>query len=254
VVATPGLLQHVQGWLTYVGFDQLNSTRWRAYIDDETDERLREMVESVKRHFTIRSSRKDMVMVGKDSDLELHFDLGEQFLICNVKSNSYSSLGVRPLLFPSIALYRLHVKASMMVTGSADGIVKTLIEEQPFGTGIVRRKERWEMLGSPPMDMDVCYSLDGKFIGSPDDAKFFAERGIVPEAKPGLDVCSIGFCEKEQKWYGWSHRAVFGFGIGDDYYHPETMWNGAGSFAPKKSICTMEEAKESAIHFSDDVS
>lgn len=28
-------------------------------------------------------------------------------------------------------------------------------------------------------------------------------------------VCSIGFCEKEQKWYGWSHRALCGFGIGD---------------------------------------
>jgi hypothetical protein len=26
--------------------------------------------------------------------------------------------------------------------------------------------------------------------------------------------CSIGFCEKEQKWYGWSHRAIYGFGIG----------------------------------------
>jgi len=25
---------------------------------------------------------------------------------------------------------------------------------------------------------------------------------------------SIGFSEKEQKWYGWSHRAIAGFGIG----------------------------------------
>jgi len=25
---------------------------------------------------------------------------------------------------------------------------------------------------------------------------------------------NIGFSEKEQKWYGWSHRAIFGFGIG----------------------------------------
>jgi len=27
-------------------------------------------------------------------------------------------------------------------------------------------------------------------------------------------TCCLGFSEKEQKWYGWSHRAIFGFGIG----------------------------------------
>lgn len=26
--------------------------------------------------------------------------------------------------------------------------------------------------------------------------------------------CSIGFNPEEQKWYGWSHRAIYGFGIG----------------------------------------
>lgn len=26
-------------------------------------------------------------------------------------------------------------------------------------------------------------------------------------------ICSIGFQENEQKWYGWSHRAMYGFGI-----------------------------------------
>jgi hypothetical protein len=25
---------------------------------------------------------------------------------------------------------------------------------------------------------------------------------------------SIGFSASEQKWYGWSHRAIFGFGVG----------------------------------------
>ena len=27
-------------------------------------------------------------------------------------------------------------------------------------------------------------------------------------------TCSIGWSEKDQKWYGWSHRAIFGFTIG----------------------------------------
>lgn len=45
--------------------------------------------------------------------------------------------------------------------------------------------------------------------------QFFDEHGIVPEKrKPEHCVCSIGFSEKEQKWYGWSHRAIYGFGVG----------------------------------------
>jgi hypothetical protein len=27
---------------------------------------------------------------------------------------------------------------------------------------------------------------------------------------------NIGFNEAEQKWYGWSHRAIFGFGVGSE--------------------------------------
>ena len=38
----------------------------------------------------------------------------------------------------------------------------------------------------------------------------------------------LGFSEKEQKWYGWSHRAICGFGVGskvkkgDSAYKPNT--------------------------------
>ena len=38
--------------------------------------------------------------------------------------------------------------------------------------------------------------------------KFFKEHGIQY-----VDF-RHGWSEKEQKWYGWSHRAIFGFGIG----------------------------------------
>jgi hypothetical protein len=56
----------------------------------------------------------------------------------------------------------------------------------------------------------------GHYIGDEDTAKFLCDqRGITPElAQPDNNVCSIGFCEAEQKWYGWSHRAIYGFGIG----------------------------------------
>lgn len=37
----------------------------------------------------------------------------------------------------------------------------------------------------------------------------FKEKHGIMQVKSG-----VGFSEKEQKWYGWSHRAYYGFGIG----------------------------------------
>jgi len=63
-----------------------------------------------------------------------------------------------------------------------------------------------------------AYTLKGDYIGDSKSAHYLiVKRGIKPEkANPTHNVCSIGFCEKEQKWYGWSHRAIFGFGIGSE--------------------------------------
>ena len=63
-----------------------------------------------------------------------------------------------------------------------------------------------------------CENKAGEYIGDLKDAKYLCEkRGIAPIAsKPGHNVCSIGWSEKEQKWFGWSHRAIGGFGIGSE--------------------------------------
>lgn len=50
---------------------------------------------------------------------------------------------------------------------------------------------------------------------------FFAEHEITKfDSTFGHDrerpVANIGFSEKENKWYGWSHRAIFGFTIGSE--------------------------------------
>ncbi len=65
--------------------------------------------------------------------------------------------------------------------------------------------------------MEVAYTPAGDYIGRPEAAQQLCElRGIAPElTSPDSNVCSIGFSIREQKWYGWSHRAIFGFGIGD---------------------------------------
>jgi hypothetical protein len=63
--------------------------------------------------------------------------------------------------------------------------------------------------------LPLAYTPSGAYIGTEEWAQELERRGIVPELRtPDSQVCSIGFCEREQKWYGWSHRAIFGFGVG----------------------------------------
>jgi len=63
----------------------------------------------------------------------------------------------------------------------------------------------------------VCFSEilnDGSidYIGDLKMSESLLGRGIRPElAKKGSKVCSVGFCEKDKKWYGWSHRRICGF-------------------------------------------
>lgn len=86
--------------------------------------------------------------------------------------------------------------------------------------------------------------------------EFLAKHGIVGEkSKPEHCVNSIGFSEREQKWYGWSHRAISGFGKGDMIFEPDfgddkTPFREHGS----KPIKNMEDARKAAVAFARDVS
>ena len=65
--------------------------------------------------------------------------------------------------------------------------------------------------------MKSAYTLQGDYIGNPKTAyRLCNKMGINPEKANPLDgVCSIGFCGQDAKWYGWSHRAIYGFGVGE---------------------------------------
>ena len=59
------------------------------------------------------------------------------------------------------------------------------------------------------------YAPDGSYIGDINCFKrLVCDRGIIPQKNAGT-VSVIGKSFKDMKWYGWSHRAIFGFGIGD---------------------------------------
>lgn len=63
-------------------------------------------------------------------------------------------------------------------------------------------------------DMSKIYvsKIDGSYIGHvglEGDLKYLIRKGITEEVVSGL-----GYNPTEKKWYGWSHRAIYGFGIG----------------------------------------
>lgn len=55
------------------------------------------------------------------------------------------------------------------------------------------------------------------YVGDLKWGEILLKYGIVPELIKGNsgNVCQIGKSLKDGKWYGWSHRAIFGFKIGD---------------------------------------
>jgi hypothetical protein len=64
-------------------------------------------------------------------------------------------------------------------------------------------------------------------------------------------VCSIGFSPGKKKWYGWSHRAVYGYGVGDKAFPDPKSFPGL-DHPPKKewaTIKTMDQAKQAAKNF-----
>ena len=91
--------------------------------------------------------------------------------------------------------------------------------------------------------------VDDGYIGVPNGIKFFIEHGIVPQKiKPSDLNCSIGFSEKENKWYGWRHRAVQGFTIGSKLEEGDCGYiSGKGSWEAE----SINDAMQMAIDFAE---
>lgn len=85
--------------------------------------------------------------------------------------------------------------------------------------------------GGDGIKMKRAYTPEGYYIGDSKTAYHLCKiRGIRPELiSSGSNVCFIGFCEKETKWYGWTHRGICGFTIGstcekdDCHYTPDNF-------------------------------
>ena len=108
-----------------------------------------------------------------------------------------------------------------------------------------------------PLEMKNAYTHDGQYIGQSKWAYWLCyKHGIKPEYRlPTSNVCSIGYSEKDNKWYGWSHRAIVGFGIGDRIFEEKygdetTLFTNHGDVP----ITTMEDAKKAASNFAEYIS
>lgn len=71
-------------------------------------------------------------------------------------------------------------------------------------------------------------------VGMEDTIKHLAEREITSELTHG-----VGFSPKDGKWYGWSHRAIFGFEVGSECKKGDCHYNGS----------TLDEQEADAIRF-----
>lgn len=107
-----------------------------------------------------------------------------------------------------------------------------------------------------PVRLLAAYSCyDGGYIGTEKEAILLCKkRGIIPQRAKGEDcICTIGFSPKERKWFGWSHRAIFGFSPGMRLLKGDV----GGEYTPKGKclrIKTWADARLAAEFFARSVS
>lgn len=81
--------------------------------------------------------------------------------------------------------------------------------------------------------------------------KFFDTHGI--ETSKDIYKNPIGFSEKECKWYGWSHRAIYGFKVGDKCKQGDLGVGDGYTFKPGDVLKTLDDCKQRAKDFAKSV-
>ena len=136
--------------------------------------------------------------------------------------------------------------------------VVKILKERVFKAGYIWRREIIDMeCSNGKMEWVAAYNPRGEYIGNSIDAhRLVVKRGIQPELrKPTSGVCSVGFSVKDGKWYGWSHRAIYGFKIGStckmgDCHYLSKRHGGKGAWTAK----TVADARRMACNFAEGVS
>ena len=139
-------------------------------------------------------------------------------------------------------------------------VKQVLFERKYLKQGYVYRREIWDGTdcGGHDTEMQACYTPSGDYIGDPRMARFLCrKRGLRNLQKTDKDhcVCSIGFHPRKKRWYGWSHRAICGFAVGDKLFiqrfgNDKTPFRQHG----RTTIKALAQAKLAAKRFAEYVS
>ena len=103
------------------------------------------------------------------------------------------------------------------------------------------------------VEMSVCLNERGQYIGNPRFVNRLIKRfGITTFelSHPTGKTCSVGWSPRRKKWCGWSHRAIFGFGIGTKLRAKGIVMR----LKKDRTIRTLAEAKRYARMFARAVS
>ena len=96
---------------------------------------------------------------------------------------------------------------------SDGGIKRTLVKQFKRGPYVIKH-EIWDIGDGHPTPMKAAYTPEGHYIGETRTAHRFVKKyGIVEFflRTNTSNVCSIGWSPRRKKWFGWSHRAIYGF-------------------------------------------
>lgn len=129
-----------------------------------------------------------------------------------------------------------------------------IIKERHFKAGytIQYRQLLSDAAGDgPPVVIKSAVTPEGHYIGDSGRAyQLIVKRGIKPEkVASNHSVCSVGFSEREQRWYGWSHRAIYGFKMGDTFKVSDP-----DGVVTTSTLATLEDCKREAVAFAASVS
>lgn len=98
---------------------------------------------------------------------------------------------------------------------------------------------------------DVIYTKDGLYVGHSDidncivDIIYKHRLVDLGTVKTGTVVC-IGFSPEKQEWFGWSHRGVTHYKIGDEI-KPNDVCCSDGEIKAGFKCKTLEDCKKCAL-------
>ena len=98
--------------------------------------------------------------------------------------------------------------------------VKEVLFQRKYPGYIYRRElvDDSDYGGDGNLEMVNCYSSEsGNWLGDSKHARMLCKKYKlmnIQKIHKDHSSCSIGFNKEKQKYYGWSHRAIYGFGIG----------------------------------------